>query len=76
MYLNIVLENCGIEFFRVEIKSIIPKASTDSKDFKIQKIFVGDIPTTMTEGCADSNHEVQNSTSIDPIYEITPDMLL
>lgn len=44
------LQNFGIFFFQVEIKRTIPKGSADSKDFKTRKIFVGGIPTTMTEG--------------------------
>lgn len=37
---------CG----QVEIKRTIPKGSGDSKDFKTKKIFVGGIPTAVTEG--------------------------
>lgn len=35
---------------QVEIKRTIPKGSSDSKDFKTKKIFVGGIPTSVTEG--------------------------
>ncbi|XP_028097107.1 DAZ-associated protein 1-like, partial [Camellia sinensis] len=33
----------------VEIKRTIPKGSAESKDFKTKKIFVGGIPTSITE---------------------------
>lgn len=35
---------------QVEIKRTIPKGSLQSKDFKTKKIFVGGIPSTVTEG--------------------------
>ncbi|KAF9623189.1 hypothetical protein IFM89_037770 [Coptis chinensis] len=34
---------------QVEIKRTIPKGSSQSKDFKTKKIFVGGVPTTVTE---------------------------
>ncbi|PIA44605.1 hypothetical protein AQUCO_01700299v1 [Aquilegia coerulea] len=34
---------------QVEIKRTIPKGSVQSKDFKTKKIFVGGVPTTITE---------------------------
>ncbi|XP_043692256.1 heterogeneous nuclear ribonucleoprotein 1 [Telopea speciosissima] len=34
---------------QVEIKRTIPKGSVQSKDFKTKKIFVGGVPTTVTE---------------------------
>ncbi|XP_028081218.1 RNA-binding protein Musashi homolog 2-like [Camellia sinensis] len=34
---------------QVEIKRTIPKGSAESKDFKTKKIFVGGIPTSVTE---------------------------
>lgn len=37
-------------FEQVEIKRTIPKGSSESKDFKTKKIFVGGIPTSVTEG--------------------------
>lgn len=41
-----------IDFFmaQVEIKRTIPKGSSQSNDFKTKKIFVGGIPTSVTEG--------------------------
>ena len=35
---------------QVEIKRTIPKGSSQSKDFKTKKIFVGGIPSSTTEG--------------------------
>ena len=35
---------------QVEIKRTIPKGSSQSNDFKTKKIFVGGIPTSVTEG--------------------------
>lgn len=35
---------------QVEIKRTIPKGQGQSKDFKTKKIFVGGIPSTVTEG--------------------------
>lgn len=35
---------------QVEIKRTIPKGSGQSKDFKTKKIFVGGLPSTVTEG--------------------------
>jgi heterogeneous nuclear ribonucleoprotein A1/A3 len=35
---------------QVEIKRTIPKGSGQSKDFKTKKIFVGGIPSSVTEG--------------------------
>ncbi|XP_059282602.1 heterogeneous nuclear ribonucleoprotein 1-like isoform X1 [Lycium ferocissimum] len=46
---TVIAENHIINDKQVEIKRTIPKGSTDSKDFKTKKIFVGGIPTTMTE---------------------------
>ena len=37
---------------QVEIKRTIPKGAAESKDFKTKKIFVGGIPTSVTEGLA------------------------
>ncbi|XP_039068234.1 heterogeneous nuclear ribonucleoprotein 1-like [Hibiscus syriacus] len=34
---------------QVEIKRTIPKGATGSKDFKTRKIFVGGIPSTVSE---------------------------
>ena len=39
-----------ITFMQVEIKRTIPKGSSQSKDFKTKKIFVGGIPSSTTEG--------------------------
>ena len=39
--------SCDVQ---VEIKRTIPKGSLQSKDFKTKKIFVGGIPSTVTEG--------------------------
>ncbi|PHU11932.1 hypothetical protein BC332_18862 [Capsicum chinense] len=50
---TVIAENHIINDKQVEIKRTIPKGSSaDSKDFKTKKIFVGGIPTTMTEGVA------------------------
>uniref|UniRef100_A0A0V0ICM6 Putative ovule protein n=1 Tax=Solanum chacoense TaxID=4108 RepID=A0A0V0ICM6_SOLCH len=46
---TVIAENHIINDKQVEIKRTIPKGSADSKDFKTRKIFVGGIPTTMTE---------------------------
>lgn len=46
---TVIAENHIINDKQVEIKRTIPKGSADSKDFKTKKIFVGGIPTTMTE---------------------------
>nr|GFD19652.1 heterogeneous nuclear ribonucleoprotein 1 [Tanacetum cinerariifolium] len=35
--------------WQVEIKRTIPKGSGESKDFKTKKVFVGGIPTSVTE---------------------------
>lgn len=35
---------------QVEIKRTIPKGASQSKDFKTKKIFVGGIPSSVTEG--------------------------
>jgi len=35
---------------QVEIKRTIPKGAAQTNDFKTKKIFVGGIPTTLTEG--------------------------
>lgn len=35
---------------QVEIKRTIPKGAAPLKDFKTRKIFVGGIPTSLTEG--------------------------
>lgn len=35
---------------QVEIKRTIPKGASHSKDFKTKKIFVGGIPSTVSEG--------------------------
>lgn len=40
-------------FEQVEIKRTIPKGSGQSKDFKTKKIFVGGIPSSVTEGTYD-----------------------
>ena len=34
----------------MEIKRTIPKGAAQTNDFKTKKIFVGGIPTTVTEG--------------------------
>lgn len=34
----------------MEIKRTIPKGSSNSRDFKTKKIFVGGIPTSVDEG--------------------------
>ncbi|KAK6142136.1 hypothetical protein DH2020_007004 [Rehmannia glutinosa] len=39
----------GLLKLEVEIKRTIPKGSGDSKDFKTKKVFVGGIPTSVTE---------------------------
>lgn len=41
---------CVMNLDQVEIKRTIPKGSTQASDFKTKKIFVGGIPTTVTEG--------------------------
>lgn len=39
-----------MRILQVEIKRTIPKGSSQSKDFKTKKIFVGGIPSTVSEG--------------------------
>ncbi|XP_073291723.1 uncharacterized protein [Primulina huaijiensis] len=46
---TVIAETHIINGKQVEIKRTIPKGSGDSKDFKTKKIFVGGIPTTVTE---------------------------
>lgn len=46
---TVILETHVINDKQVEIKRTIPKGSSDSKDFKTKKIFVGGIPTSVTE---------------------------
>ncbi|KAK9077417.1 hypothetical protein SSX86_005754 [Deinandra increscens subsp. villosa] len=46
---TVIAETHVINGKQVEIKRTIPKGSGDSKDFKTKKIFVGGIPTSVTE---------------------------
>ncbi|KAF5949385.1 hypothetical protein HYC85_011378 [Camellia sinensis] len=46
---TVIAETHIINDKQVEIKRTIPKGSSDSKDFKTKKIFVGGIPTAVTE---------------------------
>ncbi|XP_051134680.1 heterogeneous nuclear ribonucleoprotein 1-like [Andrographis paniculata] len=46
---TVISENHVIDGKAVEIKRTVPKGSGDSKGFKTKKIFVGGIPTTVTE---------------------------
>ncbi|XP_077222244.1 RNA-binding (RRM/RBD/RNP motifs) family protein [Tasmannia lanceolata] len=46
---TVIQETHSINGKQVEIKRTIPKGSVQSKDFKTPKIFVGGIPTTVTE---------------------------
>eukprot|EP00262_Sarcandra_glabra_P011120 TRINITY_DN2683_c0_g1_i2.p1 TRINITY_DN2683_c0_g1~~TRINITY_DN2683_c0_g1_i2.p1 ORF type:complete len:353 (-),score=72.23 TRINITY_DN2683_c0_g1_i2:222-1280(-) len=46
---KVIQETHIINGKQVEIKRTIPKGSVESKDFKTKKIFVGGIPTTVTE---------------------------
>ncbi|KAL8501741.1 hypothetical protein ACS0TY_021018 [Phlomoides rotata] len=46
---TVIAETHIINSKQVEIKRTIPKGSGDSKDFKTKKIFVGGIPTAVTE---------------------------
>ncbi|XP_074365473.1 heterogeneous nuclear ribonucleoprotein 1-like isoform X1 [Apium graveolens] len=46
---TVIGETHVIDDKQVEIKRTIPKGSSDSKDFKTKKIFVGGIPTSVTE---------------------------
>lgn len=39
-----------MNFEKVEIKRTVPKGCAEVHDFKTKKIFVGGIPTTVTEG--------------------------
>ena len=43
-------------YCQVEIKRTIPKGSSESRDFKTKKIFVGGIPTSVNEGMLDSEY--------------------
>lgn len=47
---NKFLISFGMVLGQVEIKRTIPKGSAQSKDFKTKKIFVGGIPSAVTEG--------------------------
>ncbi|GMP53229.1 hypothetical protein CsSME_00018756 [Camellia sinensis var. sinensis] len=49
---TVIAETHIINDKQVEIKRTIPKGSSDSRDFKTKKIFVGGIPTAVTEGMA------------------------
>ncbi|CAH9100825.1 unnamed protein product [Cuscuta epithymum] len=46
---TVIAETHIINDKQVEIKRTIPKGSSESKDFKTKKIFVGGIPTSMSE---------------------------
>ncbi|KAK3017278.1 hypothetical protein RJ639_007390 [Escallonia herrerae] len=46
---TVIVETHVINGKQVEIKRTIPKGSSESKDFKTKKIFVGGIPTSVTE---------------------------
>ncbi|XP_023741713.1 uncharacterized protein LOC111889793 [Lactuca sativa] len=46
---TVIAETHVINGKQVEIKRTIPKGSGESKDFKTKKIFVGGIPTSVTE---------------------------
>ncbi|KAL6508938.1 hypothetical protein OROMI_015001 [Orobanche minor] len=46
---TVIAETHVINGKQVEIKRTIPKGSGDSKDFKTKKVFVGGIPTSVTE---------------------------
>nr|XP_043621254.1 heterogeneous nuclear ribonucleoprotein 1-like [Erigeron canadensis] len=46
---TVIVETHVINGKQVEIKRTIPKGSGESKDFKTKKIFVGGIPTIVTE---------------------------
>lgn len=46
---TVIAETHVINDKQVEIKRTIPKGASDSKDFKTKKIFVGGIPTSVTE---------------------------
>ncbi|KAK9084585.1 hypothetical protein Sjap_024996 [Stephania japonica] len=46
---KVIEENHVFNGKQVEIKRTIPKGSVQSKDFKTKKIFVGGVPTTVTE---------------------------
>ncbi|KAI5682977.1 hypothetical protein M9H77_04205 [Catharanthus roseus] len=46
---TVIAETHIINGKQVEIKRTIPKGSAESKDFKTKKIFVGGIPTSVTE---------------------------
>uniref|UniRef100_A0A5B6YNB2 RRM domain-containing protein n=1 Tax=Davidia involucrata TaxID=16924 RepID=A0A5B6YNB2_DAVIN len=46
---TVIAETHVINGKQVEIKRTIPKGSAESKDFKTKKIFVGGIPTSVTE---------------------------
>ncbi|KAL7258512.1 hypothetical protein ACSBR1_004611 [Camellia fascicularis] len=46
---TVIAETHVINDKQVEIKRTIPKGSTECKDFKTKKIFVGGIPTSVTE---------------------------
>lgn len=46
---------------QVEIKRTIPKGSGQSKDFKTKKIFVGGIPSTVTEGAINFSRHFHSS---------------
>ncbi|XP_051113218.1 heterogeneous nuclear ribonucleoprotein 1 [Andrographis paniculata] len=46
---TVIAETHIINGKQVEIKRTIPKGSGDSKDFKTKKIFVGGLPTSVTE---------------------------
>ncbi|KAJ4982174.1 hypothetical protein NE237_033011 [Protea cynaroides] len=46
---KVIEETHVINGKQVEIKRTIPKGSVHSKDFKTKKIFVGGVPTTVTE---------------------------
>ncbi|CAL5336081.1 unnamed protein product [Camellia sinensis] len=46
---TVIAETHIINDKQVEIKRTIPKGSSDSRDFKTKKIFVGGIPTAVTE---------------------------
>ncbi|XP_052178481.1 uncharacterized protein LOC127792144 [Diospyros lotus] len=46
---TVIAETHVINGKQVEIKRTIPKGSSESKDFKTKKVFVGGIPTSVTE---------------------------
>ncbi|KAL3519948.1 hypothetical protein ACH5RR_018097 [Cinchona calisaya] len=46
---TVIAETHIINGKQVEIKRTIPKGSAESKDFKTKKVFVGGIPTSVTE---------------------------